>query len=159
MAKKKSAAKSAVPVDSHKHLTDSRTNIPTRELAEFAADEGIRKAVYARDRSLDPQLVWKGKDEQDARDLEVPAVPIYVQEKIHPQAIIEDVRERATEKPPAGTQLSLFDDFNGIGDFQKTLQFYQHDQHWTNRLILGDSLMVMASLAEKEHLRGKIQCI
>src|SRR4051812_13057569 len=99
MAKsKKPTAKSAnVPVEAHKHVGDSRTNIPTRELAEFANEDGIRKAVYHRDRSLDPQLVWKGKDEQDAKGaLEVPVAPIYVQETIHPQAIVEDVKARAS---------------------------------------------------------------
>lgn len=87
MAKQKPAAKSTpVPVEAHKHVADSRKNIPTRELAEFAADDGIGKAVYHRDRSLDPQLVWKGKDDQDAKGaLEVPALPIYVQEKVHPR--------------------------------------------------------------------------
>ncbi|MDG3004280.1 hypothetical protein [Paludisphaera mucosa] len=158
MAKKKPAAAS-VPVDSHKHVADTRPNIPTRETAAFA-DDGIGRAVYQRDRSLDPQLVWKGKDEQDARPFEVPAVPLHVQEKIHPQAIVEDVKRRAAgARPAANTQLDLFADFNGLDDFAKKLEFYQHDQHWTNRLILGDSLLVMASLAEKERLRGQVQCI
>jgi adenine-specific DNA-methyltransferase len=156
MAKKKPAAES-VPVEAHKHVADRRTNIPTRETAAFAPDDGIGKAVYHRDRSLDPQLVWKGKDEQDAQPLEVPAVPLHVQEKIHPLAIVEDVKRRALG--PAASQLDLFADFNGLDDFAKKLEFYQHDQHWTNRLILGDSLLVMASLAEKERLRGAVQCV
>ncbi|VTU00861.1 dna methylase : DNA methyltransferase OS=Dehalococcoides mccartyi GY50 GN=GY50_1041 PE=4 SV=1: N6_N4_Mtase [Gemmataceae bacterium] len=158
MAKKKPAAKSAsVPVEAHTHVADSRKNIPTRELAEFAATDGIGKAIYNRDRSLDPQLVWKGKDEQDAKGaLEVPAVPIYVQEKVHPRAIVDDLKSRAAAARPAD---NLFADFNGLDDFSKKLEFYQHDQHWTNRLILGDSLLVMASLAEKERLRGQVQCV
>src|ERR1700722_5833771 len=156
MARKKPAAKST-SVDAHKHVADSRTNIPTRELAELAEDDGTGKAIYARDRSLDPQLVWKGKNEQDAKgNLELPAVSIYVQEKIHPRAIVDDLKAHiATAKPSD----NLFADFNGLDDFQKKLEFYQHDQHWSNRLILGDSLLVMASLAEKERLRGKVQCI
>src|SRR5215213_7791590 len=94
MAKKKPAP---ISVDTHKHVADKRPNIPTRETAAFAADDGIGKAVYHRDRSLDPQLVWKGKDEQDAKGtLEVPAVPIYVQEKVHPRAIVDDVQARAS---------------------------------------------------------------
>ncbi|AMV38777.1 site-specific DNA-methyltransferase [Planctomyces sp. SH-PL62] len=158
MAKKKPAAAS-VAVDSHKHVADRRPNIPTRETAAFS-DDGVGRAVYERDRSLDPQLVWKGKDEQDARPLEVPAVPLHVQEKIHPQAIVEDLKRRAAApRPAADVQLDLFADFNGLDDFAKKLEFYQHDQHWTNRLILGDSLLVMASLAEKERLRGQVQCI
>lgn len=160
MARKKAAASPAsVPVESHKHVTDRRTNIPTRETAAFAEDDGIGKAIYDRDRSLDPQLVWKGKDEQDARPLEVPAVPLHVQEKIHPQAIVEDLRRRAAGPKASAGQLDLFADFNGLDDFAQKLDFYHHDQHWTNRLILGDSLLVMASLAEKERLRGQVQCI
>jgi adenine-specific DNA-methyltransferase len=128
MAKKKTESKTtSVPIKTHKHITDSRTNIPTRELAEFAVDDGIGKAIYSRDRSLDPQLVWKGKDEQDAKGkLEVPAVPIYVQEKIHPRAILDDLRAHIAASKPAD---NLFADFNGLDDFQKKLEFYQHDQH------------------------------
>jgi adenine-specific DNA-methyltransferase len=155
MAKKKPAA-SSVPVDAHKHVADTRPNIPTRETAAFATDDGPQKFVANRDRSLDPQLVWKGKDQQDAKPLEVPAVPIHVQEKIQPQAIIESVKSWAKQGKPV---YDLFADFNGLDDFSKRLEFYQHDQHWTNRLILGDSLLVMASLAEKERLRGKVQCV
>jgi adenine-specific DNA-methyltransferase len=161
--KNRSASKTkpaAAPVDSIKHKSDSRPNIPTRELAGFAAaDEQTPKTVlYPRDPSLDPQLVWRGKDEQDAHPLEVPAVPVYIQEKIHPQAIIEDIRERAAAaKPPPA---DLFADFNGLeDDFAQKVDFYRHDQHWTNRLILGDSLLVMTSLAEKERHKGRVQMI
>src|SRR3954469_3004582 len=159
MAKKKPAAPASVPVEAHKHVADRRPNIPTRETAAFAADDGIGKAVYHRDRSLDPQLVWKGKDDQDSKPLEVPAVPLHVQEKIQPQAIVEDVKRRSADHKAGGSQLDLFADFNGLDDFAKKLEFYQHDQHWTNRLLLGDSLLVMTSLAEKERLRGQVQCI
>src|SRR3954453_6268141 len=127
MARKKPAP---VSVDAHKHVADKRPNIPTRETAAFAADDGIGKAVYHRDRSLDPQLVWKGKDEQDAKPLEVPAVPLHVQEKIHPQAIIEDVKRRAVS-PTRERGADLYSDFNGLDDFATKLEFYQHDQHWT----------------------------
>ncbi len=160
MAKKKAAAKStALPVDAHKHVADKRSNIPTRETAAFADDDGPQSFVVHRDRSLDPQFVWKGKDEQDAKPLEVCAVPIHVHEKIHPRVIVEDVKRRAARPQGAGTQRDLFADFNGLDDFQKKLEFYQHDLHWSNRLILGDSLLVMASLAEKERLRGQVHCI
>ena len=159
MAKSKKSATS-VPVDAHKHVADTRPNIPTRETAAFAPDDGPQPFVVNRDRSLDPQLVWKGKDEQDRKPLEVPAVPIHVQEKVHPQAIVEDVKRRALAgRASAGGAADLFADFNGLDDFAKKLEFYQHDQHWTNRLILGDSLLVMASLAEKERLRGRVQCV
>lgn len=156
MAKSKKPTAKLVQVDTHKHVADKRRNIPTRETAAFAKENGGQPFVIHRDRSLDPQLVWKGKDEQDAQPLEVPAVPLHVQEKIHPQAIVEDVKAWAQRDKPVA---DLFSDFNGLDDFAKKLEFYQHDQHWTNRLILGDSLLVMASLAEKERLRGKVQCV
>ncbi len=156
MAKKKAAAAS-VSVDANKHVADTRAEHPHARDRRVRGRHGIGKAIYERDRSLDPQLVWKGKDEQDP--LEVPAVPLHVQEKIHPQAIVEDVKRRAAGQNAGGSQLDLFADFNGLDDFAKKLEFYQHDQHWTNRLILGDSLLVMTSLAEKERLRGKVQMI
>jgi adenine-specific DNA-methyltransferase len=95
MAKKKPAkAAASVPVEAHKHIADKRSNIPTRETAAFAAADGPPPFVVHRDRSLDPQLVWKGKDEQDAQPLEVPAVALHVQKKIHPQALVEDIKRR-----------------------------------------------------------------
>jgi adenine-specific DNA-methyltransferase len=146
----------AVDVETYKH-EDTRTNIPTEELSEFVPDDESRKLRWPRNPDLDPQLVWKGKDEQDRSDLEVPVVPVYIQEKIQPRAIIDDLR--AHSKGEAPPQLSLFDDdFNGL-DFKQQIEFYQHEQGWTNRMILGDSLLVMTSLAEKEGLRGKVQTI
>ena len=113
--------------------------------------------LYPRDPSLDPQLVWKGKDEQDRADLAVPVVPIYIQEKIHPQAIIAALPRKAQ---PGDEQLDLFADFNGGPEgFEQKIDFYRHDQNWSNRMILGDSLLVMTSLAEKEGLKGKVQTI
>ncbi len=152
------------PVEHVKHR-DKRVNIPTEELRDFVAEDEAtpKKMLYPRDPSLDPQLVWKGKDEQDAKPLEVPVVPIYIQEKIHPQAIIEDVRRNPPSPPGRGTegegkQAELFADFNGI-QFEEMIDFYQHEQNWTNRAILGDSLLVMTSLSEKEGLKGKVQSI
>jgi adenine-specific DNA-methyltransferase len=108
----------------------------------------------------DAQLVWRGKDRQDWSDLVVQAPQLYIQEKVHPKAIIDDLVRRskvsAAEKDDAP---DLFGDFNGLDDPEAKLEFYQHDQRWSNRMILGDSLHVMASLAEREHLRGQVQCI
>jgi adenine-specific DNA-methyltransferase len=146
------------PIDTLRHK-DKRVNIPTEELRDFVADDekNPKTMLYPRDPSLDPQLVWKGKDEQDREDLAVPAVPIYIQEKIHPQAIIEDVRAQAKKDAPEA-QMGLFGDFNGIA-FEELIDFYHHEQKWANRMILGDSLLVMNSLAEKEGLKGKVQMI
>ena len=146
-------------VESLRHQ-DTRKNIPTEELRDFAPDEpdDVPNTLrWPRDPALDPQLVWRGKDQLDDEDLSVPVVPIYIQEKLHPHAIIEDLRRNTASG--AEQQFDMFNDFNGIDDLQRKLEFYQHDQYWQNRLILGDSLLVMASLAEKEGLRGQVQCI
>jgi adenine-specific DNA-methyltransferase len=156
MARKKRTDPTKVETIQHK---DKRTNIPTEELRDFVADDEKtpKTMLYPRDSSLDPQLVWKGKDEQDRQDLAVPVVPIYIQEKIHPKAIIDALPriERAGE-----AQIDLFADFNGgPAEFDQKVEFYHHEQNWSNRMILGDSLLVMASLAEKEGLKGKVQAI
>ncbi len=155
MAKKKAEP---TQVESIRHK-DKRANIPTEELRDFVADEELtpKTMLYPRDPSLDPQLVWQGKDEQDREDLSVPVVPIYIQEKIHPQAIIDSLPrlEKAGDN-----QLNFFADFNGGPlEFDQKVEFYQHQQNWTNRMILGDSLLVMTSLSEKEGLKGKVQTI
>lgn len=145
------------PIDALVHK-DTRKNIPTREMGELVADEEEtpQEMLYPRDPTLDPQLVWKGKDEQDRKDLAVPVVPIYIQEKIHPKALIEDLRARAVGNKP---QLGLFEAFEQKRDFEEQIEFYQHEERWTNRMILGDSLVVMTSLAQKEGLKGKVQMI
>lgn len=108
----------------------------------------------------DAQLVWRGKDQQDWSDLVVNAPPLYIQEKVHPKAIIDDLVGKTKQaKADNGDAPDLFADFNGLDDPEARTEFYQHSQHWSNRMILGDSLQVMASLAEREHLRGQVQCI
>jgi adenine-specific DNA-methyltransferase len=108
----------------------------------------------------DAQLVWRGKDRQDWSDLIVTAPPLYIQEKVHPKAIIDDlVRQSKIAREDASDAPDLFADFNGLSDPMARTEFYQHDQHWSNRMILGDSLQVMASLAEREALKGKVQAI
>jgi adenine-specific DNA-methyltransferase len=148
----------STPVTATRHPKERRVNIPTAELESFARDDERhpKTVLYPRDPSLDPQLVWKGKDEQDQHDLTVPAVPIYIQEQIEPRAIIEDLRAQTA----AGReqQLDLFSDFNGVA-FEERVDFYRHPMHWTNRLVLGNSLHVMTSLAEKEGLKGQVQTI
>ena len=106
----------------------------------------------------DAQLVWRGKDTQDWSDLIVQTPPLYIQEKIHPKAIIDDLKRRSAQGKGRSESLDLFADFNGLDPEART-EFYQHDQHWSNRMILGDSLSVMASLTEREALAGKVQCI
>jgi adenine-specific DNA-methyltransferase len=141
------------------HPSESRSNIPTAELESFACPEEKRPATvrYPRDPTLDPQLVWKGKDEQDAADLEVPAVPIYIGETIDPLALIEELRAES-EGRRAEQQLGFFGPYADLS-FEEKVDFYRHAGKWTNRMILGDSLLVMTSLAEKEGLKGQVQTI
>ena len=143
------------PIDHYGH-PDKLPNNPTQELSGFAEDEENAPTRYPRDTALDPQLVWKGKDQQNDSDLEVPAVPIYTQEHIQPQAIIETLR---AQKQRESDQIELlFEGFNDL-DFNQKIEFYEHEQNWHNRFILGDSLAVMNSLAEKEQLKSGVQMI
>ena len=161
-------AKSRQPktVETLTHTEASRTNIPTAEYqALMRAEEQtpIRLAYQRRNRDLDPQLVWRGKDEQDMSELVVPAPPLYIQEKVHPKVLTDDLlshtQAHSEEKDPQLGFADLFADFNGLPNEAAKTEFYQHDANWSNRMILGDSLQVMASLTEREGLRGKVQCI
>src|SRR5580693_258039 len=161
MAKKLPAAKT---VETLKHEEAKRKNIPTAEyqsVMQKESQEPLRVAYERRNQDLDPQLVWRGKDDQDWSSLIVQAPPLYIQEKVQPKALIDDLlREtREREHETGQTTADLFADFNGIPKGVDKTEFYQHDQNWSNRMILGDSLQVMASLAEREGLRGKVQCI
>ncbi len=164
MARRSKAKKSTKQVETLTHQEESRRNIPTAELESVMAEDDkspIRVAFERRNRDLDPQLVWRGKDERVEADLEVSAPPLYIQEKVHPKALIDDLRRQTTERAnEASPEMpDLFADFNGLPSLDASTEFYQHDQNWSNRMILGDSLQVMASLAEREGLRGKVQCI
>ena len=159
MAKKPPTLKS---VESLTH-EEKRKNIPTAEFQSVLEKEQQqpKQIRYPRNTDLDPQLVWRGKDEQDWSDLVVHAPPLYIQEKVHPKVLIDDLLRTTKEREHDAGQITadLFADFNGIPKGADKTEFYQHDQNWTNRMILGDSLQVMASLAEREGLRGKVQCI
>ena len=150
-------------VETIRHDEATRKNIPTAEhqsVMEKNEQSPVRVAYDRRNRDLDPQLVWRGKDEQDWSDLVVQAPPLYIQEKVHPKVLIDDLLRRSkADAKAADTQCDLFADFNGLPDDNAKTEFYQHDAHWANRMILGDSLQVMASLAEREGLRGAVQCI
>ena len=145
------------------HEGASRKNIPTAEHQAVLAEddrEPVPVTYERRNRDLDPQLMWRGKDEQDWQSLVVPAPPLFIQEKVKPKVLIDDLVRRSKEDQAAAEpQVDLFADFNGLPDDNARTEFYQHDASWTNRMILGDSLQVMASLAEREGLRGKVQCI
>ena len=191
------AAKADLQVDTIKHQADKRKNIPTAEFQSVVQREHQEQVqvTYARtpdaphasrgapagplqterndrNRDLDPQLVWRGKDAADWSGLVVNAPPLYIQEKVHPKVLIDDLKRQtdkakaaaaANQPAPQGITADMFadmaQDFNGVPEGDAKTEFYQHDQHWSNRMILGDSLQVMASLAEREGLRGKVQCI
>jgi adenine-specific DNA-methyltransferase len=151
-------------IETLKHDGAKRRNIPTAEYQSVMGDDEkspIQVAYERRNRDLDPQLVWRGKDEQDWSDLVVPAPPLYIQEKVHPKVLIDDLLRQSADRAQADQplQLNLFADFNGLPAGADATDFYRHEGNWSNRMILGDSLQVMASLAEREGLRGKVQCI
>ena len=150
-------------VETLRHDQDTRTNIPTAEYQSLVREEQetpVRKAFQRRNRDLDPQLVWRGKDEQDLDDLLVNVPPLYIQEKVHPKALIADLLRQSRQNREAEEhQIDMFADFNGLPEGADRTEFYQHDGYWQNRMVLGDSLQVMASLSEWEGLQGKVQCI
>ena len=160
MAKK---SKQPKQVEALTHGAASRKNIPTAEHQAVMAEDDrhpIEVAYRRRNPDLDPQLVWRGKDVVDWSDLVVPAPPLFIQEKVHPKALIDDLLRQSKGNEGEGDRTpDLFADFNGLPDENARTEFYQHDANWANRMILGDSLQVMASLAEREGLRGKVQCI
>ena len=157
-------AKKQKTVETLTHDEASRKNIPTAEYQSVMREDEkdpVRVAYERRNRDMDPQFVWRGKDMQDWSDLVVQGPPLYIQEKVHPKVLIDDLVRQTREQDKTGRmqQLDLFADFNGLPDEGARTEFYQHDANWSNRMILGDSLQVMASLAEREGLRGKVQCI
>ncbi|MDT8285287.1 MAG: DNA methyltransferase, partial [Thermovirgaceae bacterium] len=158
MAKQKSPKQ----IETLTHPDSKRPNIPSAEHQSVMEDAQKLPATlrYPRNTDQDPQLVWRGKDEQDWSDLVVHAPPLYIQEKVHPKVLIDDLLRRTEADQQADeAQPDLFADFNGLPDESAKTEFYRHDANWTNRMILGDSLQVMASLAEREGLRGQVQAI
>ena len=159
------AKKKKAQIDAYTHPEDTRPNIPTAEVESVMGADKKRPIALeyergARNTDLDPQLVWRGKDEQDQSDLAVTAPPIFIQEKVHPRVLIEDlIGQSGKEKTSDTEQLDLFADFNGLDNPELKGDYYEHEQNWSNRMILGDSLQVMASLASKEGYQGKVQCI
>ena len=150
-------------IESFVHDVASRRNIPPAEFQTMVRNQEktpIQVQYERRNPDLDPQLIWRGKDLLDDSPLVVNAPPLYIQEKIHPKVLIDDLKLRSKDESTAQSeQIDLFAAFNGLPSEEAKTEFYQHDQNWSNRMILGDSLQVMASLAEREGLRGKVQCI
>lgn len=165
-----------VRIEALTHDEKTRTNIPTAELESLADESSAtldnlsyqrrnnpdRNAdLYSRDRDLDPQLVWRGKDDEDRFPLTIDFSPIYIQEKIHPKTIIDDIRRRSYDGNVTDGEETpnLFSEWAGELSPENNIEFYKHDLKWSNRIILGDSLQVMNSLATKEEIKGKVQCV
>ena len=161
-------------VETLTHEEAGRPNIPTAEYQALMKDDEqhpIQVAFERRNPDLDPQLVWRGKDPSDWSDLITTAPPLYIQEKVHPKALIDDLMQSGQWSVASGRQdgteatatqmgfADLYTDFNGLPEGVERTDFYEHQANWSNRMILGDSLHVMASLAEREGLRGQVQCI
>src|SRR5438477_9519431 len=138
VAEPRKARKKEIGVEALKHNEAKRRYIPTAELESVVPEADktpIRVAYERRNRDLDPQLVWRGKDSQDWSDLIVQAPPLYVQEKVHPEVLVNDLirqsKLRAKEEAPAAPD--LFADFNGLPDEEARAEFYKHDANWSNR--------------------------
>lgn len=163
MANKNGPDKNAKRVATIVHEGTTRPNIPSAEHQSVVGEDiatSIAVAYEHRNSDLDPQLIWRGKDTQNLSDLTVNTHPLYIQERVHPKAIIDDLKRTSRDGGFNGDeQIDLFSDFGSLTTETERTDFYQHQFNWTNRMILGDSLQVMASLAEREKLRGKVQCI
>jgi adenine-specific DNA-methyltransferase len=144
----------AAPVASYKH-PNKRMRIPTQEesVKLSARDKQPVKKRYDYDPSLDPQLIWTGKKESRS-EFTISTVPIYVQEQIAPEALISRLKSGTQTE----LQYTLFEE-TAQEQFYKAIEFYKHEGNWQNRMILGDSLLIMNSLLEKEGMRGKVQCV
>jgi adenine-specific DNA-methyltransferase len=144
------------PIESYEHRDKERVNNPPVGLVtpETDPDAGQKKKRYAYDPHLDPQLVWAGKAEHTS--FEVPTVSLHVHERIDPRTIIEAVRKRNGRHGDA--QIPLFE-LERKEPLHHAIEFYKHAHDWSNRLIAGDSLLVMNSLLEKEGMAGKVQMI
>lgn len=153
------AKRKNIPTVEHQSVMPEHEQAPVK-VKYPRGGNGLDDEKAQRNPDLDPQLIWRGKDQQDWSDLVVNAPPLYIQEKVKPKVLIDDLRRMSeAAAPQSGDTVDLFGDFNGLPEGADRTEFYQHEGHWQNRMILGDSLQVMASLAEREGLRGKVQCI
>lgn len=151
----------SVEVSAIIHQDAKRKNIPTQEMQSIMTEKDKRPipaSYLKRNPDLDPQLIWRGKYDGDEM-LDVMALPLFTQEKVKPQVLIDDLKRHSKQDSKNEDEPDLFADFNGLPNDDAKTEFYQHDCNWQNRMILGDSLQVMTSLAIKEGLQGQVQCI
>lgn len=143
------------PIEQYDHRDKNRVNNPPVGLVTPATDRDAGRKGYAYDPHLDPQLVWAGKAERTS--FEVPTVSLHVHERIDPKTVTEAVRKRNGAR--GATQISLFQSPQENPPLREAIDFYKHAHAWSNRLIAGDSLLVMNSLLEKEGMAGKVQMV
>ncbi|MBK5222011.1 MAG: site-specific DNA-methyltransferase [Acidimicrobiia bacterium] len=157
MPPRKKTPAGPTPVEAITH-DDKRANIPTADAHDLVppARQATETVTYPRDLRT-PMLVWQGKEALDEHDLEADAPPIYIQEKIDPRVLVEHLRQTSKGEEPE-PELTLFESFDGLEGLD-LVEFYEHEANWSNRMILGDSLQVMASLDSRERLRGQVQMI
>jgi len=144
------------PIETYEHLDKERVNNPPAGLVSESTDpDSGEKTTYAYDPHLDPQLQWAGKAEHTS--FQVPKVSLHVHERIDPRTIIEAVRKGNGDEEDR--QITLFDMQEQNRPLREAIEFYKHSHGWSNRLVAGDSLLVMNSLLEKEGMAGKVQMI
>lgn len=144
------------PIEQYEHKGKERLNNPPIGLVTPETDKGSGKKVYAYDPHLDPQLQWAGKAEHTS--FEVPTVSLHVHERIDPRTIIDSVRRRGAVPAP-DKQMSLFAAPKENPPLREAIDFYKHRHNWSNRMIAGDSVLVMNSLVEKEGMAGQVQMV
>ena len=142
------------PIEQYEHKGKKRVNNPPVGLVDAKSDGLEGKKTYAYDPHLDPTLVWAGKAERTS--FEIPTASLHVHERIDPRSIIEAVRKKNGRNYE---QLSLFSSKMENPPLREAIEFYKHAHNWSNRLIAGDSLLVMSSLLEKEGLAGQVQMV
>ena len=148
------APKPKKDIQSYAHKDKERANNPPVGLVTPETDKDGGRTTYAHDPHIDPELSWAGKTEHASFD--VPTVSLHVHERIDPRTIVEAVRKRNGESHGQG---SMFEDPEENPPIRQAIDFYRHRHNWTNRLIAGDSLLVMNSLLEKEGMGGQVQMV
>ena len=155
-AQKKKIKKRAIskPIEIYKHENKRKNNPHVGKVTSKTEKSRVQTKKYQYDPHLDPQLQWAGKAER--LSFEVPSVSLHVHERIDPRSIIETVRARNSVDYE---QMSLFHGTKNKISPDKEAEFYKHEKLWANRMVAGDSLLVMNSLLEKEGMAKQIQCI
>jgi adenine-specific DNA-methyltransferase len=147
-------AKQKKSVEAYSHEEAKRKNNPHVGLVSSATDKLNGRTIYAHDPHIDPYLTWAGKKE--GTDFEIQNVSLHIHERIDPKRIVHHFLK---QKEKSVQQLSLFQQPENEPPLNKAIDFYKHEQDWSNRLIAGDSLLVMNSLLNKEGMAGKVQMI